>query len=196
MTGKLKQWAICLGGLMVAIATTAAMTEPNHPQTNNKFYSGDFNRTPATYVCARRRPVPIIHWEDTSFPPPWNPQRRCQEVSARFQRFYDNGQLDYLKAGKFKDESVLWVTRTQPGECISGNVLITLKPETNPQLTLQRLLNFQVGGSGVPIPLAARQQMFYTNGEAYLDMRQFLGEDGENNGNGPLRSRRKNPKKN
>lgn len=111
---------------------------------------------------------------------------RCQDVSARFQRFYDNGQLDYIKAGKVNRQSVLCITRTQPGECLPGGLLITLKPGTDPQLTLQRLRNFQVGGSGVPIPLNVREEIFYANGEAYLDMRKFLAEDELNNGNGPL----------
>jgi hypothetical protein len=192
MTGKLKQWAILVGGLMGAMAATAAMPKPNHAQTNSKFYCGDLNGKPATYVRGRRGPVPIIHWVDESFPPPWNPQRRCQEVSARFQRFYDNGQLDYLKAGKFNGQSVLCITRTQPGECIPGGLLITLKPETDPKLTLQRLLDFRVEGSGVPIRLNTKEkeptfntnkeQIFYTNDEAYLDMRKFLGEDEQNDG--------------
>lgn len=193
MTGKLKQWAILLGGLMLAIAQAAATAQPNRAQTNNKFYCGELNGQSATYVNGRRGPVPIIHWVDESFPPPWSPQRRCEDVSARFQRFYDNGQLDYIKAGRSNGQSVLCITRTQPGECISGGLLITLKPGTDPQLTLQRLRNFQVGGSGVPIQLNVRQQIFYTNGEAYLDMREFLGEDGESlpqqnndNDNGPL----------
>jgi len=186
MTRKLRQWAILVGGLMVAMAATAAMTKPNHAQTNSKFYCGDLNQTPATYVRGRRGPVPIIRWVDNSFPPPWNPQRRCEDVSARFQRFYDNGQLDYLKAGKLNGQSVLCVTRTQPGECIPGGLLVTLKPETDPQRTLQRLLDFRVEGSGVPIDIQSRQEIFYTNGEAYLDMRKFLGEDGGNNDSGPL----------
>ncbi len=186
MTGKLKQWTILVGGLMVAIVTWGTTAQPNRGQSTSKFYCDNLNGQPATYVRGRRGPVPIIHWVDNSFPPPWNPQRRCEDVSARFQRFYDNGQLDYLKAGKLNGQSVLCITRSQPGECISGGLLITLKPKTDPQLTLERLRNFQVGGSGVPIPLNAEQEIFYTNGEAYLDMRKFLGEDGGNNDNGPL----------
>lgn len=186
MTGKLKQWAILVGGLMVAIVTSGTTAQPNHAQSTSKFYCDNFNGQPATYVDGRRGPVPIIHWVDDSFPPPWNPQMRCQDVSARFQRFYDNGQLDYIKAGKVNRQSVLCITRTQPGECLPGGLLITLKPGTDPQLTLQRLRNFQVGGSGVPIPLNVRQEIFYANGEAYLDMRKFLAEDELNNGNGPL----------
>lgn len=194
MTGKLRQWAILLGGLMVAIAATTATAQPNQGQNNSKFYCGYYNRTPATYVRGRRGPVPIIVWVDESFPPPWNPQRRCQHVSARFQRFYDNGQLDYLKAGKLNRQSVLCITRTQPGQCIPGGLLITLKPETDPQLTLEKLLDFRVAGGGTAIRLNSKEeffptnkeQIFYTNGEAYLDMRKFLGEDGGNNDNGPL----------
>jgi len=182
MTGKLKQWIILLGGLMVAIVTNGTTAQPNHAQTTSKFYCGDLNGTPATYVSGRRGPVPIIVWEDKSFPPPWNPQKRCEDVSARFQRFYDNGQLDYLKAGKLNGQSVLCIARTQPGECLPGGLLITLKPETNPQLTLQRLLDFRVEGSGASISLATRKQIFYTNGEAYLELRKFLEEDEQNDG--------------
>ena len=180
MKGKLKQWAILFGGLIVAIGTTTATAQPN--PNNSKFYCGDYNGTPATYVSGRRGPVPMIRWEDTSFPPPWTPQRRCQDVSARFQGFYDNGQLNYIKAGRLNHQSVLCITQTQPGECIPQGLLITLKPETDPQRTLERLLDFQVAGGGASISLATKQQIFYTNGEAYLDMRKFLGEDEENDG--------------
>ncbi|NEP45396.1 MAG: hypothetical protein F6K35_41725 [Okeania sp. SIO2H7] len=175
-----------LGGLIVAIAATTARAQANQVQNSSKFYCGDLNGTPATYVRARRGSVPIIVWVDDSFPAPWDPLTRCRDISARFQRFYDNGQLNYIKAGRLNRQSVLCITRTQPGECLSGGLLITLKPETNPQLTLQRLRDIQISGSGVPIELSASQQIFYINGEAYLNMRAFLEDAPKNNDDGPL----------
>lgn len=183
MTGKLKMCVQVLSGLIVAIAIITATTKPNQAQIGEKFYCGNHNGKPTTFVNGRRGAVPIIHWVDASFPPPWNPQSRCREVSKRFQRFYDNGVLNYIKAGKQNRQSVLCVTRTQPGDCLPGGLLITLKPDTDPQLTLQRLRNIQVGaGSGnTPIPLSSGEpEIFYMNGEAYLDMREFLGENSEN----------------
>lgn len=175
---------LSLAGLATAIA--AAFPQPSLAQNSNRsqFFCGMSNGQPATFVRNHRKRTAevIIRWVDNSFPPPYDAQTRCEKVSARFQQFYDNNTLEYLKAGRLNGQSVLCVAANKGGPCLPNGVLVTLKPDTDPQRTMQRLRYSQGGADGGrPVELSGENDgISYINGEAYLDMRQFLPE--ENNG--------------
>ncbi|OCR01067.1 hypothetical protein BCD67_16970 [Oscillatoriales cyanobacterium USR001] len=144
------------------------------------FFCGTSSGRPATMVRNNRKKTAevIISWTDNSFPPPWTPQERCEKVSARFQQFYDQKTLEYLKAGKLNGQNVLCVATTIGGPCLPNGVLVTLKPDTDPQRTMQRLRNSQGRADGRPVELSGGNDgIVYKNGEAYLDMRQFFPDE-------------------
>ena len=85
--------------------------------------------------------VPIVRWISNYFPPPWTPQKRCGAVSNKFQRFYDHGILRYITADTLKGQPVLCATPSPGIGCTSDTVLFTLKPGSNPQATIRRLLD-------------------------------------------------------
>ncbi|MDS9397841.1 COP23 domain-containing protein [Aphanizomenon flos-aquae NRERC-008] len=74
-------------------------------------------------------------------PPPWTAQRRCDEVSRRFQRSNDNGTLKNITTGTLRGEPVVCAGTSQNTACTSNNLLFTLKRGVNPSATLRRLLD-------------------------------------------------------
>ncbi|MBD2299439.1 hypothetical protein H6G80_16270 [Nostoc sp. FACHB-87] len=88
------------------------------------------------------RKVPMIQWSSQDyFPREWNSERRCYEVSRRFQRSYDNGRLKYIKTGTLRGQPVVCAAVNQSAPCTDSSLLFTLKRGSNAKATLRRLMN-------------------------------------------------------
>ncbi|WP_366829343.1 COP23 domain-containing protein [Nostoc sp. NMS2] len=178
MTMKLGFLAHIVSTIAIALGSTATLIQPGYTQ-DNKFYCGMSGGVPATLVRTSRGNIPVIRWVDDSFPPPWTPQQRCEEISARFQRFYGNGTLNFVRAGKLSNQPVLCVASYKGGSCLPDGVLVTLKAGTNARLTLQRLLDRQGSGGGRPINLSggnSKELFSYYEDAAYLDVGKFISQ--------------------
>ncbi len=122
---------------------------------------------PTTYAWTSRGKIAVLRWETTEFKN-YPPQKRCEEVSPRFQEAYDNGSLSLITNGKMNGQSVICTSREVGDVC--DTLLITLRPKDNSLeiLTqLQELLSGrQVGAvrhsSGTP-------QIYYQ-----VDIENFL----------------------
>lgn len=177
---KLHFCAQALAGCGIALSAIAAFNQPSYAQ--DKFFCGTSNGQPVTIVRHNRLGnIPIIRWVDTSFPLPWTPQARCEEISTRFQQFYDNGTLKYIKGGWLDHQPVFCVAAHKKGNCLSNGLLVTLKPGTDPNLTLMRLLDKRVFAPGKPIDLVGGESdedlIAEVNGEVYFNIESFLAED-------------------
>ncbi|MBN3897197.1 MAG: hypothetical protein HWQ41_18545 [Nostoc sp. NOS(2021)] len=182
---KLGFFAHILSTIAIALGSTATLIQPGYTQSS-KFYCGMSGGVPATLVRTSRGNIPVIRWVDNTFPPPWTPQQRCEEISARFQDFYDHEKLNFLRAGKFNKQPVLCVASYKGGSCLPDGVLVTLKGDADPRLTLQRLLDRQGLGGGRPIDLSggdSKELFSYKEDAAYLDVRKFISQV-ENSGTG------------
>jgi hypothetical protein len=166
-------FAVSLGVVATLPQSTAAQLIPK-----NRFFCGTSNGQPTTLMRGSKRNVPLIRWTDASFPEPWNPQRRCEEISQRLQRFHDNQVLSYMGAKMLGGQPVLCLTDDR-GQCRPDGLLVTLKPRTNLQQTLQRLASNLRGGAGSPLELSGNDAITYINGEAYLDINKLLPEEDE-----------------
>jgi Circadian oscillating protein COP23 len=129
-----------------ALTATTTISEPSNAQIS-KFYCGVSRGVPSTLVRTPRGNKPMIRWVDSAFPTPWTPVRRCEDISARFQRFFSNGTLNFLRAGKFNGQPVLCVASYKGGPCLPSGVLVTLKSGANPSQVLQKLLDNRAGSS-------------------------------------------------
>lgn len=172
---------------MTLVSGTLAMTSlPGLAQTSasttSRFFCGLYQGHPATVVrTISRGNIPLILWVDDSFPEPWNPQSRCEEISARFQRFYENGTLSYLRSAITNGQPALCVAAFQGGDCLPNGLVVTLRPYTDPSAVLERLLTKRVMVDGQPVFLSGnldeeRVRMDITPvGEAvYGDLRPLL----------------------
>ncbi|OCR02682.1 hypothetical protein BCD67_15985 [Oscillatoriales cyanobacterium USR001] len=168
-------FAVSLG----VVATFPQTTVAQNLTPEKTFFCGLYAGEPATLMRGKKRNFPLIRWTDNSFPPPWNPRQRCEEISQRLQRFYDNKVLDYIAAKTWRGQPVLCITNAQGVPCRDDGLLVTLKPGTDLQLTLQRLRRNLEGGAGSPLELSGGDGITYINGEAYLDVNKVLPDQDE-----------------
>ncbi len=140
-------------GCSLALSAIASFAQPSIAQNRNQYFCGTSNGQPTTFVRTARGIIPLIRWTNKSFRDPWTPVRRCEEVSNRFQRFYNNGTLKYIRAGKLNRQPVLCVAGYKGGACLPNGLLVTLKPGTNPHNTLKSMLDLRALAAGQAIEL-------------------------------------------
>jgi hypothetical protein len=124
-------------------------------------------RIPATvaWVPERKVHVRFIAWKSEYFPQ-FSPQKRCQLVSEKFQKFFESGSLNYLTTGIIRGLPVVCAAKIN-GDCYPNNQLFTLKFGSDPQTILKRLVNIADGTSGEPIFQSS-------GGKTYVNVGNFL----------------------
>lgn len=111
-----------------------------HAQRSTRFFCDNYSGEHVTYANNGNGNVPLVKWRDDFFGGSgWTAGRRCDEVSARFQVFNDAGRLEYLTTGVVNRYPVICAAFYFDGPCEDGNVLITLRPNADPNLVLMEL---------------------------------------------------------
>ena len=131
------------------------------------------------YATVVRHPqhgeVPIINWVSDYFSESgYTPQQRCEMVSARFQKYHNQGILNYLTTGRMNRQNVVCVAESENGGC--ADLLFTLKPGSNPSSTLQRLMNVRAQAGG---PLNETGGRIYVNMDDYIENKADSQTSGE-----------------
>lgn len=158
--------AVCLGG--VAMGATIAATLLGNPAqaAATSFSCGTSNGVPTTVAKTDDgRSVSMIRWTSNAFDGAgWTPQRRCQEVSQRFEDYRQQGRLAYITTGRMNSLPVICTARTDGGAC--DGLLYTLKPGQDPTLALKRLFD---------VRFKARGPLNETTSRVYLSVNELLG---------------------
>lgn len=155
--------------------------QPSHAQSRNKFFCAILNDVPTTMVRSSRGNVPMIRWTVKDFGRSgFTPLKRCQAVSTRFQRYYDNGQVYITSRSKLNGYPVLCISNTKGGSCSSENILVTLKPGTDTGRVAQQIVDFRRGAADKPIELSGSEFVTYVDGEFYLDVKGLVDSVEEN----------------
>lgn len=129
------------------------------------FFCGDGQGIPTTFVENPRGQLPIIRWVSHYFTGSgYDPYTRCQEVSGRFQRYSDEGRLNYITTGMMNGQPVVCVSGYAGGPC--QGLLFTLKPGEDSSRVVQQLFD---------IPARASGPLYESGSRFYLDMKQYLG---------------------
>lgn len=159
----------------IVIGTLAVFSQPSQAQSRNQFFCGISEGKPATIVrTAAKGPVSLIVWNNEAFSASgWTPKRRCEDVSSRFQRFNDNGQLNFMRAGTFNGQQVLCVDKARgSGNCSSPEaVVLTVPRPNNANQILEDMLNTRNRASKQPLYLSGEKQLVtYENGFANVNL--------------------------
>ena len=129
-----------------------------------RFICGLRGGVPTTLALTPRGAVPVIQWTSQYFNSSgYSPERRCQIVSQKFEKYYQNGTLKFLTIGKVNGLPVICVADTKGGPCTEN--LFTIRPGSDPNLALRRMLNVRARASG---PLNE------SSDRIYLDFNKFL----------------------
>lgn len=157
--------------LVRILATTTVVSlvfSPSFSQSSNAeaeksdrvtFYCGKIpdkdsgKNIPATmaYVPQRQANVPIIAWTSQHLAA-WNPQRRCEAVSPKFQTFYEDGRLNYLSNGENAGYPIICALLDKQEQCSGENQLFQVRPGSNPEdvvLGLKEILDGKADGETI-----------------------------------------------
>jgi Circadian oscillating protein COP23 len=155
--------------LLASTLGNSAQAETTAPTT---FACGASSGVPATMAQTQRGEIPVIRWSSDYFSDSgWTPERRCQEVSTRFQTYQQDGSLKYLTTGVMNGMSVVCTTDHDGGTC--KNLLFTLKAGSNAGQTLRDLLQVRTHATG---PLNQSEARVYINMDEYLQTAPLDGE--------------------
>ncbi len=134
--------ALVMGSQIVAQSVNA--------QSRTKFVCGSDQGRPATLaILPDGGQAPVIRYSSGAFDQAgFSDQKRCEEISARFQYFNDLRENDFMTTGKINGQNVICVTRREGGDCSrdlkSEGLLITVRPNVDPRVTLQELIDVRV----------------------------------------------------
>lgn len=156
---------------LTAISTSAILNQPADAG-GTTFLCGTTkyqNRNvPATFARAQDgKRVLMIRWvERDYYGEQWSSQRRCREVSRRFQRSYDHGTLKYITEGIINGKPVICAPVSAVDSCTEKTILFTLKQGANAKEVLQQLLDRR--------GLAAGRVLNETNRSYIIDVDFYL----------------------
>ena len=153
-------------GSGIALSAIAIFSEFSYSQP--RFFCDEQRKI--TVVRTNQGELPMIRWTDGSFPPPWTPLERCREVTARFNRFNNNGTLKYMRAAMMNNHPVICVAGYKGGSCLPNGLLITLKLGSDPNTTLKRILNKRIWATTGTVRLSATE----VDGTIYIDIESLL----------------------
>lgn len=133
--------------LAASVVVSNAMPAISGPEARS-FVCNSSAGVPATSaVTADGRQVPVIRWTSTAFNDAgWSQERRCQEVSARFDGFLKQGRLVYITTGRMNGLPVICTAVRHGGPCVG--LLYTLKPGQDAPSTLRNLLQLRAKARG------------------------------------------------
>ena len=130
---------------------------------NNKRY-------PTTYALVAGQKRTIIRWKYKWFNSTvTTPQKRCQDISARFQTAYNNGSLKFITNSRNNSQPVICTASSNGGAC--NTTLMTLRPSDDPLLVLTSLKDALRGRGGGPLENSSgsNKQVYYQ-----IDIDKFL----------------------
>ncbi|MGK7944343.1 MAG: COP23 domain-containing protein [Microcystaceae cyanobacterium] len=137
-------------GILGLLGTFFAVSPSTYAQSLNFLCQADGSGIPTTYAETPDGYIPVFKWTSTYFQRSYTPERRCQEVSDRMNRFAASNSLDYLTSGRVNRQPVICAGTN----CSSSNVLVTLKPGQNPSQVLQEIEANRSGAGGPSFQLA------------------------------------------
>ena len=157
---------------------TSAMNLPSYAE-GTTFYCGKSNSVPTTFVRTQDgKNLPIIRWITTSLgSKELTPVQRCQQVSRRFQKTYDNRTLRYIKAGTLNGLPVVCAAVEKNAACTDRTLLFTLKRGSDPNATARQLFDRralaagnttdQLGGdtSNDPVNIDVEAYLYFTSSQ-------------------------------
>lgn len=139
--------------LSLLLSSLGLINDGQAQTTKNKYSCVNQGGVPRTVVDTKRGKIELIVWKSRYFGPQWPVERRCQEVTQRFQDFSDAGNLRYVTTGKMNGYNVICVgdKRVSGYECRKDGLLITLQPNDSPTTVMNELFNInnRISGGGI-----------------------------------------------
>lgn len=165
--------------LLPTLTATLTLAQPQPPVETTSFFCGTVEGIPATMARTPNGEMPMVIWDKNAIKDQEiNPQQQCEEVSRRFQTYYDNGTLNYITSGVMNGQLVACVAPEENAPC--SGFLFLLSGSNNPEGMLQRMFRIRVAsarpipGTTGPIaettgPIAETTDLLYISVDKYLN---------------------------
>lgn len=173
----MKRLSLLASLAVILLLPQTAVAQSSTPG-NMTFFCGNLDSVPATIARTSTGEVPIIFWNSPDLGESDTPlQERCQEVSAKFQTYYERGELNYLTTGRYcpsgreSCQDFACVAQDKDEGC-KGRLLFSLQltdPYDTPGNALQRIVRVRVSSDTPPIG--------ETPPNPYVNMQKYLNGD-------------------
>lgn len=180
---KLKSFSSIAATAIAIGSAIATLPQPTQAQTSDRtFFCGMNAGNPATLVRTVRGPITLINWTSQDFTASgWSPERRCKEISGRFQRLNASGKLKYMVTGRVNGQRVICGSTTRNGGCSSDRVLVTIPRGKDAVDVLTKLLNTRNSAGGSDLELSGNENTtvkptIETDGSASVDMDALIDQ--------------------
>jgi Circadian oscillating protein COP23 len=127
-------------------------------------------KIPATFawIPERQGNISVVGWKSQYFAKKgWNAQKRCADITPKFQQAFDAGRLQYLTTGTTNGYPVVCAIAKQEDACNSTSQIFTLKPHDQPALVLQQLMDVLTGK-------ASDMLLQGSDGKTFVSMQEFF----------------------
>ncbi|MGK7927384.1 MAG: COP23 domain-containing protein [Spirulina sp.] len=150
-----------------ALLMSALSMKPGNAQSESTtFFCGTYKGDPTTIARVQDINIPIVPWRTSYFSDSaWTPERRCHEISRRFQVYHQQGTLNYLTTGEVDEMPVVCAVETQRSSC--QELLFTLTRNSNPNTFLTTM--FKVTNNSDKNRIISR-----FSDRVYIDLDKYL----------------------
>jgi len=134
---------------------------------------------PATVVNNPKldKPLTVLYFDPSNnyFGGEWTPQKRCEEVSSRFQAVYDRDSLGYITVDRAqwitdKEVNVVCSVKKEGSKCEEDDLLFTLQTEDDPNQVLEDFMAFREAPSqNKALTRSAEKPSFEAGNRVYYD---------------------------
>lgn len=136
--------------LLTASALALSVSACNSSSSTSQkvtFSCGIKKGIPTTVAQTSQSEIPLIRWvSDFGSEVGYTPEKRCEEVSQRFQQYYNQGILNFVTTGRENNQNIICVSSKDGGAC--QGLLFTLKPSDNPSLVIGQMFEVSSKASG------------------------------------------------
>ena len=117
--------------------------------------------TQINFVCVQRKlisttvlitskgDIPLIVWKSDAFASSgWTNEKRCQEVTNRFENLRQKNALNYITSGVINELPAICAVKDENKPCTSEGLLFTLGKDSDPQKILKQMF---LSNSDIPV---------------------------------------------
>lgn len=132
--------------LLSSVALMVTMPGQAVAAEGQAFCDRDTDGTPATIVSNGQSSVVFIRWvRSFSSGSSWTPERRCDQVSRKFQQNFFEDSYQYLSPGFARSNGLPVICATlerhnDPVQCSDARVIMTLRPGDNAQSFVEQIV--------------------------------------------------------
>lgn len=128
----------CLVGFLL-VGMISGCDKAPFPVAKARFFCDkDKTGIPTTFAETPKDTQPVIRWKSEIFKDSgYNPQKRCEEVSVKFQHAENNGGFRYLISEKQNNLPVICISDKEDGAC--NLMLFTVTPPDTVDTVLRKL---------------------------------------------------------